>query len=326
MGRLGCFAALIALFTAIATDSWTQSRKFSEPNNQAAQPAAPDQRGTEQIPLVVKVLPSQPSEEQTKKEDAEKHEKSEIDRKLAFETQRIADYTDRLALFTVFLFCVAVSQAGLFVWQLFYMRRGMDDAKLAAEAAKAAAEATKLQASAIISAQRPYVFLKVQENGIKFNLNGTFEYGTERFKFELRNYGRTPALLLELKEKAVVVAGVTDAPKPLNPMKDRGRLLPAGTIAPANGADRTMAYNLLGDAENFQSLLNKDAWKNCRLFFCGFVRFRDTFGNNYITGFQMVFSPIHNAWALRGGEEYNYARQEIAVEIPQHPDYPNDKL
>ncbi len=115
MGRLSCLAAVIALLAVFTTDSWPQSRKFSEPNNQAAQPTAPDQRGTEQLPLTVKVLPSQPSEEQTKKEEAEKHEKAEIDKKLAFETQRIADYTDRLALFTVFLFFVAVSQAGLFV-------------------------------------------------------------------------------------------------------------------------------------------------------------------------------------------------------------------
>jgi hypothetical protein len=42
------------------------------------------------------------------KEERERQEKKKIDEKLALETQRIADYTDRLALFTFLLICVAV--------------------------------------------------------------------------------------------------------------------------------------------------------------------------------------------------------------------------
>jgi hypothetical protein len=123
--RLRCLLIAMSLLVAFASDSWGQSKKSSQiqPNNTAAQPTAPDERGTDKVPLTVKVIPSQPSEEQTKKEDAEKHEKAEIEKKLAFETQRIADYTWGLFFFTGLLFLIAVLQALMFGWQLARMRR-----------------------------------------------------------------------------------------------------------------------------------------------------------------------------------------------------------
>jgi hypothetical protein len=59
-----------------------------------------------------------------------------VDEKVAFETQRIADYTDRLSLFTIFLFGVAALQAGLFTWQLLLIKSSALDTRKAAEAAK----------------------------------------------------------------------------------------------------------------------------------------------------------------------------------------------
>jgi len=47
-----------------------------------------------------------------------------------------------------------------------------------------------------------------------------------------------------------------------------------------------------------------------RIFFQGFVRYSDAFGNHYITGFFAAYSPLYGAWALRGDQEYNYSRQE----------------
>ena len=68
-----------------------------------------------------------------------------------------------------------------------------------------------------------------------------------------------------------------------------------------------------------QKFLGDGTWKKRRLFFEGFIRYRDTFGTCYITGFNAAFSPEHNQWALRGDSEYNYTRVENADEIPPHP-------
>ena len=137
-------AMALALLAAFASDSWGQSQKPSPQSKQPTQAPTPDQRGTDSVPLTVKVLPATDAKEQADKAEHERKEKAVIDEKLAFETQRIADYTDRLALFTVLLFSVAILQAGLFFWQLRYMRQGMRDAEMAARAAQDSAEATKI--------------------------------------------------------------------------------------------------------------------------------------------------------------------------------------
>jgi hypothetical protein len=81
------------------------------PPNEPTQPPARNERGTDQEPFTVKILPAPGAQEKADKEEHERAEKAQIDRKLAFETQRIADYTDRLALFTLFLVFVAMGQA-----------------------------------------------------------------------------------------------------------------------------------------------------------------------------------------------------------------------
>jgi hypothetical protein len=61
-------------------------------------------------------------------------------------------YTGDLARFTLLLAAIAVLQAGLFVWQLVLMNRGVNDAKDAAVAAKAGAQAALLQARVLTAA------------------------------------------------------------------------------------------------------------------------------------------------------------------------------
>jgi hypothetical protein len=104
------------------------------PSAQAIQPTAPDKRGTDEMPLSIKVLPSEDAQIKGKQEEQERNEKAEIDKKLAFETQRIADYTFWLGAFTLALFCAAVGQIALFWIQLNYMRQTVRDAALAQRA------------------------------------------------------------------------------------------------------------------------------------------------------------------------------------------------
>jgi hypothetical protein len=318
--RFRCLAIALALLAAFSSDSRGQSKQPPAQSKQSTQPSVPDQRGTDQVPLTVKILPAQDAEKQTEKAERDRKEKAIIDEKLAFETQRIADYTDRLALFTVLLFIVAISQAGLFVWQLLEMKGAGRDTK-------SAAEASLKQANAIIDAERPYVFFKITHPGlVAQNERLIPDIETKgRLHFELINAGKTPAMLDEFKELYPVIEGITDAPTPLDPMKDRGRLLPIGTISTAS-SPFSRATNLFNEetVPEIRKMLTPMASEQRRIFFQGFVRYFDAFGNHYITGFLAAYSPLHSAWALRGGKEYNYSRQERREDIPPHPDYPGE--
>lgn len=139
---LCCFAISVALLTVLPSESMGQLKDESK---QVTPSRAPDQRGTEQAPLAVKILPASDADKQAEQQERERKEKTKIDKKLAFDTQRIADYTFYLALLTGFLFLAAITQAGLFVWQLLYMGRTLRDAEAAAKAASDTAMAAKEQ-------------------------------------------------------------------------------------------------------------------------------------------------------------------------------------
>ena len=132
--------ALLLLLGGNASSQEPPQRGNHPPTTEGAKPSTPDQRGSEEVPLVVKVLPAPSADAKADQEKQERNEKALIDQKLAFETQRIADYTRSLEFFTLCLFIVAFAQAGLFVWQLILIRSGTDDARIAANAAKASAD------------------------------------------------------------------------------------------------------------------------------------------------------------------------------------------
>ena len=77
------FALLLAVALIVASGDATaqqRQRTLNRPPNEAQQQqAAPDNRGTDQIPFVVKEIPRERSAEERKEAD----EKSELDRKLA---------------------------------------------------------------------------------------------------------------------------------------------------------------------------------------------------------------------------------------------------
>jgi hypothetical protein len=136
----------LTFLAAFTSESSAQSKQPPDQSKQATQPPASDPRGADQVPLAIKILPATDAKEQAEQAERDRKDKAVLDEKLAFETQRIADYTERLARFTIFLFCVAIAQAVLFAWQLAYMRQSMRDATTAATAAKRSAVATISQA------------------------------------------------------------------------------------------------------------------------------------------------------------------------------------
>jgi hypothetical protein len=182
--------------------------------------------------------------------------------------------------------------------------------------------AANKQVAAVITAERPYIVLKITEPGAEVSEKGNISFAGKRLKFKFVNHGRTPALIDEVKEVYRVVEGVVDVPSPLDPMKDRGRLVPIGTVS-AGGAPFVGATNLFNNLEDDGAIkmLEAGAWKARRMCFYGFVRYRDSFGTHYINGFLAIYAPEGNVWVLRGDERYNYSRPERPENIPPHPDY-----
>lgn len=102
---------------------------------------------------------------------------------------------DPVAAFTLLLALVALGQAGLFVWQLRYMLRGIVDAgvaaKAATKAANAAVEQVAITRNGTATTERAYVFCERIES------TPTFKPKTEEvvrwgFRYILKNSGKTP--------------------------------------------------------------------------------------------------------------------------------------
>lgn len=203
----------VAICFALTLDSQAQSQhpspRSNAPSNNTAQPPTTDQRGTDQFPLAVKILPGPDAKARSEQEEREGRDKTENDIKLTAETQRIADYTWWLSVITLFLFFAAIGQIVVFYIQLRYMgeqlrfaRRGVIDAAIAANAAKDSADAAVTSAEHLPRVERAYLFLAMEvESEIR-----EFRYGdsTTRSKitFGLKNHGKTPAIVEELHTMA----------------------------------------------------------------------------------------------------------------------------
>ena len=100
-----------------------------------------EQRGTEQSPWVVRVLPTPNTAEELEADRREREER-------AANEGGLTTYTRDLWIATIGLVLVAAVQAGLFVWQLKLLRRSIGDSAIAAKAARDAANAATATAAA----------------------------------------------------------------------------------------------------------------------------------------------------------------------------------
>src|SRR5450432_883364 len=104
--RLRCLVVALTFLAAIASDSWSQSKQSPSKANQ--QNAAQQDRGTENSPVVVKVLPTEKPQNELENEK----EKLKSDRLLVNLTGDLAKYTNRLFWAT---FLLGLITAGLVI-------------------------------------------------------------------------------------------------------------------------------------------------------------------------------------------------------------------
>src|SRR5258708_14698867 len=148
--KLCCLMIVLTFLAATASDSWGQSQQPTPPPTQPAQTnqaSKPYQRGTEQSPVIVKVLPTKESEEKDAGDARREDEKTENDR-------RLARFTERLFWATCALSVIALFQLFVFGWQGYQLR----------ETVKATKEAARLANKEFISTHRPRIIL----HSIKF--------------------------------------------------------------------------------------------------------------------------------------------------------------
>jgi len=113
-----------------------------------------DQRDTENVPFVIKGIPTEKTAEQAAEDRKERQIKTALDQELNF-------YTGGQAIFTAVLVIVGIFQLFLFRWQLLMIKESLADTKAAAEAATVGAAATRDSANtaklSMVDSERAYV-------------------------------------------------------------------------------------------------------------------------------------------------------------------------
>jgi hypothetical protein len=174
------FAVALGLALLVDSDAFSQRRAPQvnppQPNpSQTTQNPQPDQRGTENAPFIVKVLPP-PNGEQKASGDA-KREQDKADSDV-----QIALFTERLFWATVALAIIAFLQLCVFGWQGVQLKRTV--------------RATNESAGGLINAERARVGGGPWPQSIV-----TLPNGITRFQMAMMNNGRTAAIVKELAVK-----------------------------------------------------------------------------------------------------------------------------
>jgi len=168
------------------------------------------------------------------------------------------------------------------------------------------------QKNITVDLQRPYVYGRVTKPGLK-PIDTPIGPDLMRSMLELciDNIGTTPASLTRLQWE------ISTAPRGgIAPAIDLtilgGRELPVGTVAikgePFFETEK-LALRFIEEKNDIIEL-KRTVWV------VGFVRYVHIFGHHRISGFAHALDLIHERFVRRGGEKYNYARDEDPSQIP----------
>jgi hypothetical protein len=257
----------IAMFLVLISYSSAQSqqRPFSNPHP-APPPAAQDQRGTDQQPLAVKIVPAEKTD--AERDDEQRHRDNEA---------KLSASAEQLARFAYGLFLVGIAQLLLFAVQLWFIRASFRDAKKAAEAAK-------LNADALIDAERGRIFVNIEQDTADAirsaarhanspEKDGNLLDGSVGLFYGLKNYGKTPAIIRELSHRLVLAPELANerehrpkTPLPIESILGPGEQTPRGALVCS--FDRKIT---IGEGKEILALKNA-------FWFYGYVAYDDTFG------------------------------------------------
>ena len=282
----------LALLLALVGDSWARSHRPSPRSGQQSDPpqtqsaqsqnsTAPDQRGTEQSPLIVKIAPSQESSEKAAADAKREDQKTAND-------EQVAKFTARLVWATVALSVIAFFQLLVFGWQGIQLKR-------------------TVQAS--IDGERPYIYPD-HPNFARFLPSGAHAaYPTAKnvplpiIEVMFANVGRTSAIIKEIRGE-IVLDTLPEVPAfTYSPIRRRGEII----VRPDTITDPfafEYSRNLTPDE------MDKFGVGTRTIFLFGYVKYADAFGFLHTKGFCFLCRLGKPPIELAGGRSYNYSRSE----------------
>lgn len=268
------YTAMVLIFlAAFVSDLHGQSKQ--PPSKTSQQNSAQQERGTDNSPVVVKILPT----EKSKTELATEKEKQESDKQLVELTGDLAKYTKLLFIATALL---VIATAGLVV---FGFIQSSDSKRSIAAAETSAAVAER----ALTDLERPWLFLA--SVSIRFNPSATGLLEPNRWflKLHWKNVGRAPAIVDECLFSIELKKNLPETPV-YNPDL---KLNCQHTIA----EKETVETNEVGPARRQDEEI---------LVFFGRMTYRELGGKKHETGYAIEVSPHMPAYSPHDSSKYNY--------------------
>jgi hypothetical protein len=272
-------AALFLLFAATVAFSQQPSPAKGK-SGQPQQPSMTDQRGTQQTPFVVKVLPIPKTNEEEAQEAKERNEKEALDR-------RITDATDNIAYFNKILVAVAVLQFLALIFQAWMLRRTVNTSR---------------------ASERAYVTMSHEAPGVVFETEGLF-YLT----IKVKNYGRTPAKVTDTLLKPVILPPGEKLPPKPNYIRDRKNLESSKAFLVCN--DYFIVTEYFDTKEQILAILAIQEG-TAILYLIGYVDYLDAFNKRHRGGYarKYVLSDKINNLQLVSDSAYSYDRERAIGE------------
>ncbi len=187
--KLRCVVIALALLAAFASDSWGQSQRKAPPREETKttqQPAASDQRGTEQSPAIVKIIPTPKTAEETESDRKEREDKNKSD-------WWLVKLTGALAL-------IGFLQLIVFGWQGVQLKRTVSVTQAAIE----------LSNKEFIAAHRPQIRVKHVwfTDQTAWRLNGPLEVN-----LDLVNIGNASARVTWINYQSILIPAGKSLPQ-----------------------------------------------------------------------------------------------------------------
>jgi hypothetical protein len=267
---------------AFASDSWGQSKRpptkgQQEQTQSQEQKAAPDQRGTDQLPFVVQPLPTKKTAEIAEKEKREAKEKTDSD----WWTLRLAQWT-LLALF---------GQLAVFIAQAIYLRGTLE---ATATAANAAEKATNLARQEFTATHRP----KIIVYDVDVKLPG--EASLRHVHFRYVNAGDTDAFVTSIASR---VLWTSKSMVPANIEFSTHDAIDAPIHVPSGNN----GFAITPDTVDFVTLVRSGRGGHDIAYCVGAIVYRDTNDIERRTGFCRRYDSERERWLKVEDADYEYA-------------------
>jgi len=264
MKKIIIFVSLI-IFLLFATIIFVNAESPNQPTKESIkskQVPKNEQRGSDQFPMVVKVIPPTINAEEADTDRQERKEKQESDW--------------WLVKLTAVLALIGTIQVIVFGWQARRLRQSVKATEIAAKAAKDSA-------NNIPTTERAYVFATIEKPKLHPVYNkdmgheGCYCFAT---RILFMNHGKTPAVITEIH--GVISLETAEVSNNLFNLD-----IPKGIIVGSNKSKRIpITLPISGEEER-----QKVAMRIKPLYCCGRIEYEDIFHKSHTTGFCWEYRP-----------------------------------